>query len=133
MVGDPDNIIIPDGDYPLEDGPSRKKAKAVPVKKTAVKRTDAPRDRGSDPARRPGAYEQARKSDKGSENWQHQELMGESGLAGPYDASSYAKHSRKESNNKNSPTLKPKEGKYKKTPEGPANGGKHGKSWNGKD
>lgn len=121
MVGDPDNIIIPDGDYPLEDGPSRKKSKAVPVKKTAVKRTDSPRDRGSDSARRPGAYEQARAQQ--SEN-DYRFSNGEGSEPRTAKASMYARHAKRGS------TVY---GDYQATPEGPANGGKHGKSWNGKD
>lgn len=92
----------------------------------------APKDRGRDPRRKAGSYEQA-SSQKSYEDYAYQKEMNASGLAGPYDASYYAKHARRESNNPNSPVLKPVEGKYRKYPEGPALGGKHGKSWNGKD
>ena len=96
MKGDPDNIVISDADaYDHEEfmnihHPEPKaKPKAVPVKKTAVKRAEAPRDRGSDSARRPNTARHAKPGE-------------------------------------------PVYGDYPATPTGPAMGGKHGKSWDGK-
>jgi hypothetical protein len=126
MKGDPDNIIISDDDaYDHEEFMNihhpEPKAKAVPVKKTAVKRAESPRDRGSDSARRPaGAYAQART--RQAEN-DYRFSNGEGSEPETANASEFARHAKDK---------KPVEGKYKRTPEGPANGGKHGKSWDGK-
>lgn len=104
--------------------------------------SQTPPDRGSDPDRRPGAYEQARRFMMQMDPNDVREDMAdrEAGYAGLAEATSYARHAKSERTNRggkydetvNMP-LKPVEGKYPNTPEGPAMGGKHGKSWNGKD
>jgi hypothetical protein len=92
VVGDPDNIIVPDGDYPLKDRPKPAKKGSISFSewKKMQKEPSAPQDRGSDSARRPNM----------------------------------ARHAK---------TGNPVYGEYPATPTGPAMGGKHGKSWNGKD
>ena len=103
---------------------------------------NAPQDRGSDSSRRPGAYEQARNyMMQMDENDIREDIADrEAGYAGLAEATSYARHAKSERTTRggkydesvNAP-YKPVEGKYPNTPEAGPIGGKHGKSWNGKD
>ena len=103
---------------------------------------DAPKDRGSDPSRRSGAYERAREFMMQMDPNDVREDMAdrEAGYSGLAEATSYARHAKSERTTRGGKydepvksSYKPVEGKYSKTPEGPAMGGKHGKPWNGKD
>jgi hypothetical protein len=111
MKGDPDNIIVPDGDYPLKDGPSRKKAKAVPVKKIA-----ATNPRGAD--------RNQRKSFDRVDNEGYIIKAPQDRANSPKRRSTTARHAK---------PGEPVYGDYPATPTGPAIGGKHGKPWNGRD
>jgi hypothetical protein len=85
---------------------------------------DAPKDRGSNSARRPaGAYAQARA--KQAEN-DYRFSNGEGSEPETAYASEFARHAKNK---------KPVEGKYPNNPEAGPIGGKHAikKSWNGKD
>ena len=101
-----------------------------------------PIDRGNDPARRPGAYEQARRfmTQMDPNDVREDEADREAGYAGLADATSYARHAKSERSNRggrydesvNMP-FKPVEGKNSYYPEFSAMGGKHGKSYKGED
>ena len=114
MKGDPDNIIIPDDHWSLDDdqrGPKpAKKAKAVPIKKIAPKMSDLPRDRGSDPARKVGYRD---------------ELSAYAGKVGPDTRATRAARHAKPGGIVH--------GEYPTTIQGSESRGKHGKPWNGKD
>lgn len=115
MKGDPDNIIISDDDASdheefMSIHHPEPKAKAVPVKKKAVTMADVPRDRGSDPARKLGY---------------RNELDYYAGKIGPDTRTTRAARHAKPGGIVH--------GDYPATPTGPANGGKHGKPWNGRD
>jgi hypothetical protein len=109
----------------------------------------APVDRGNDPARRPGAYEQARRfmEQMDPNDVREDEADREAGYAGLADATSYARHAKSERVTRggkydepiNMP-LKPEDGhtynfeKYGPLIEDPSpSAGKHGKPWNGRD
>jgi hypothetical protein len=102
----------------------------------------APEDRGDHPARRPGAYEQARDYMMQMDESDIREDIAdrEAGYAGMAEATKYARHAKSERTTLGgkfdepvSMPLKPEETEYRKYPPGTAMGGKHGKSWNGKD
>jgi hypothetical protein len=104
--------------------------------------SQTPPDRGSDPARVSGAYEQAREyAEQMNESDIRKDLEDkEAGYASMADATTYARHTKSERTTRDGKfdekvtmSFKPEEGKYPNTPEGPALGGKHGKSWNGRD
>jgi len=102
----------------------------------------APEDRGNHPARRPGAYEQARRfiEQMDPNDVREDEADREAGYAGLADATSYARHAKSERVTRggkydepvNMP-LKPIEGKNRYYPEFSAMGGKHGKPYRGED
>jgi hypothetical protein len=104
----------------------------------------SPQDRGSDPARRPGAYEQARNfmMQMDETDIRNDIEDREAGYAGLAEATSYARHAKSERTTRggkydepvNMP-LKPEETRWREYPPGHAIGGKHAtkKSWNGKD
>ena len=101
-----------------------------------------PPDRGSNPDRRPGAYEQARRFMMQMDESDIREDMAdrEAGYAGLAEATSYARHAKSERTTRggkydepvNMP-FKPVESKNSYYPEFSAMGGKHGKSYKGED
>jgi hypothetical protein len=101
-----------------------------------------PPDRGSDPGRRPNAYEQASSYMMQMDESDIREDIAdrEAGYAGLAEATSYARHAKSERTTLggkfdepvNMP-LKPIEGKNRYYPEFSAMGGKHGKSYKGED
>lgn len=103
---------------------------------------NAPQDRGSDSARRPGAYDKAREFMMQMDETDIREDIAdrEAGYAGMAEATNYARHAKSERTTRggdfNEPVtmrLKPVETKYRNNPEAGPMGGKYGKSWNGKD
>lgn len=104
--------------------------------------SQTPPDRGGNPDRIPGAYDKAREfmMQMDESDIRHDIADREAGYAGMAEATSYARHAKSERTTRGGDfdesvdmPLKPVEGKYPNTPEGPANGGKYGKSWNGRD
>jgi hypothetical protein len=104
--------------------------------------SQTPPDRGNHPDRRPGAYDQARSYMMQMDEDDIREDISdrEAGYAGMAEATKYARHAKSERTTLGGKfdepvtmPLKPEEGKYPNTPEGPAMGGKRGKSWNGRD
>jgi hypothetical protein len=102
----------------------------------------APIDRGNHPDRRPGAYEEAQKYMMQMDESDIREDIAdrEAGYAGMAEATKYARHAKSERTTLGgkfdepvSMPLKPEETEYRKYPPGTAMGGKHGKSWNGRD
>jgi hypothetical protein len=101
-----------------------------------------PPDRGSDPSRIPGAYEQAHRfmAQMDESDIREDNADREAGYAGLADATSYARHAKSERTARggkydepvNMP-YKPVEGKNRYYPEFSAMGGKHGKSYKGED
>lgn len=104
--------------------------------------SQTPPDRGNHPDRTPGAYDKAREfmMQMDEDDVRHDIADREAGYAGMAEATNYARHAKSERTTRGGDfdepvtmRLKPEETQYRKYPPGPANGGKHGKSWNGRD